>query len=57
MIRASNKIVTKCHKCSKVLISEHYEKEIIQGVWEEYFVKCPVCGTHIQVCYINGSWR
>ena len=32
-------------------------QEINQGAWEEYIVKCPVCGTHIQVCYVNGSWR
>jgi ribosomal protein S27E len=49
---------TKCPKCSNVLTFDNGDvKEINQGAWEEYIVKCPVCGTHIQVCYVNGSWR
>ena len=54
----ATKCVTKCHKCLKPLIFDGCEvKEINQGAWEEYIVKCPICGTHIPVCYINGSWR
>ena len=55
---SNNKNVTKCPKCSNVLTFDNGDvQEINQGAWEEYIVKCPVCGTRIQVCYVNGSWR
>ena len=58
MITVAKQNVTKCLKCSNVLTFDNTDvKEINQGAWEEYIVKCPVCGTHIQVCYVNGSWR
>ena len=58
MITVSNKNVTKCTKCSNTLMFDNNDvKEINQGAWEEYIVKCLICGTHIPVCYINGSWR
>lgn len=48
----------QCKKCSAVLTFDDKDvKEINQGGWEEYIVKCPICGTYIQVCYINGKWK
>ena len=58
MITVTKQNVKKCPKCSNVLTFDNKDvKEINQGAWEEYIVKCPVCGTHIQVCYVNGSWQ
>lgn len=58
MITVAKQNTTKCPKCSNVLTFDNTDvKEINQGAWEEYIVKCPVCGTHIQICYVNGSWR
>lgn len=55
---ATKQNIKKCPKCSNVLTFDNTDvEEINQGAWEEYIVKCPVCGTHIQVCYVNGSWR
>ena len=55
---SNNKNVSKCPKCSNVLTFDNSDvEEINQGAWEEYIVKCPVCGTHIQVCYVNRGWR
>lgn len=48
----------QCKKCSSVLTFDDKDvKEINQGGYEEYIVKCPICGTYIQVCYINGKWK
>ena len=48
----------QCKKCSSILTFDNNDvKEINQGGYEEYIVKCPICGEHIPVCYINGSWR
>lgn len=48
----------QCKKCSSVLTFDDKDvKEINQGGYEEYIVKCPICGEYIPVCYINGSWR
>ncbi len=58
MVTVYKQNTTKCTKCSNVLVFDNNDvKEINQGGWEEYIVKCPICGTHIQVCYINGNWK
>jgi RNase P subunit RPR2 len=58
MVEIYNKNIKQCKKCSNVLTFDDNDvKEVNQSAWEEYIVKCPVCETHIQVCYINGKWR
>lgn len=58
MIEINKKNIKNCIKCSNTLTFEDKDvKEINQGGWEEYIVKCPICGTYIQVCYINGKWK
>lgn len=47
-----------CSGCSTTLTFDDNDVEIInQGGWEEYIVKCPKCGKHIEVCYVNGKWK
>lgn len=59
MIEAINfKNTKQCKRCSTILTFEDKDvKEINQGGWEEYIVKCPICGEYIPVCYINGKWK
>lgn len=58
MIEINKKNIKHCIKCSNTLTFEDKDvEEINQGGWEEYIVKCPICGTYIQVCYINGKWK
>lgn len=48
----------QCKKCSSVLTFDDKDvKELNQGGYEEYIVKCPICGEYIPVCYINGKWK
>lgn len=52
------KNTTQCKRCSNILtFADTDVKEINQGGYEEYIVKCPICGEYIQVCYINGKWQ
>mgnify|MGYP003447695962 CR=1 FL=1 len=58
MIEINKKNIKHCNKCSNMLTFDDTDvKEINQGGYEEYIVKCPICGTYIQVCYINGKWK
>jgi uncharacterized Zn finger protein len=58
MITVAKQNVTKCPKCSNVLTFDDKDvKEINQGGYEEYIVKCPICGEYIPVCYINSKWK
>ena len=59
MVEAINSRNTaQCKKCSSVLTFDDKDvKEINQGGYEEYIVKCPICGEYIPVCYINGKWK
>jgi RNase P subunit RPR2 len=52
------KNIKVCSGCSTTLTFDDKDvKTLNQGGWEEYVVKCPKCGKHIEVCYINGSWK
>lgn len=47
---------TQCKRCSSILTFDDTDvKEMNQGGYEEYIVKCPICREYIQVCYINGN--
>ena len=48
MIEINKKNIKHCNKCSNMLTFEDKDvEEINQGGWEEYIVKCPICGTYI----------
>lgn len=58
MVTELKQNIKKCPNCHTTLIFNDSDvKTVNQGGWEEYIVKCPKCGNHIEVCYINGSWK
>lgn len=54
----NSKNIKQCKRCSTILTFDDKDvKEINQGGYEEYIVKCPNCGEYIPVCYLNGKWK
>lgn len=53
MIEVINfKNTKQCKKCFAILTFEYKDlKKFNQGGYEEYIIKCPVCGEYNQVCY------
>lgn len=46
---------TKCSKCSNKLTYEDKDVIIVlRGSWQDFYIKCPICGNDIKVCYVNG---